>query len=287
MNAEVIDLIEEEGTIAGVKAKTKDGLLCVRAKLTIGADGRSSIVRQRAGMAVEDLGAPMDVLWLRISKKDTDPGAALGRVRAGVIFIMLNRRHYWQCGFVIPKGTLDQYKNEGLAKFRQRIKDIAPFLGERVAEVHSWDDVRLLTVKLDRLKKWYRQGLLCIGDSAHAMSPIGGVGINLAVQDAVAAANILYFPLLHNYLVEEHLRDVQERRMFPTVMTQRLQAFAQRRFVQPMLASSKPIKAPLIARLLGRFPVLRRIPAALIGIGFRAEHIHVPERNWSAPRPPA
>jgi len=279
LNTEVIDLIEENGTIAGVKAKSKDGELHIRAKLTIGADGRSSIVRERAGFEIEDLGAPMDVLWLRLSRKETDPKQVLGRISAGVILIMLNRDQYWQCGFVIPKGNLDQLKAEGLDKFRKRLTAVAPFVADRVKEVKSWDDLKLLTVKLDRLKKWHRQGLLCIGDSAHAMSPIGGVGINLAIQDAVATANILFHPLLNGYLIETHLRNVQERRMFPTVMTQRLQALIQRKFVQRTLASNKPIAMPWLAGLFSRFPILRAIPAHVIGIGFRAEHIHSPDRD--------
>lgn len=195
MNTEVTDLITESGRVIGVKAKAEGLELQIKADLVIGADGRASVVRTSAEFEPKDIGAPMDVLWFRLSKKDSDPPQTLGRVAPGLIFIMLNRNDYWQCGYVIPKGKIDQIKSEGLEHFRKRITDVAPFTSDRVDEIKSWDPVKLLTVKVDRLKKWYCDGLLCIGDAAHAMSPIGGVGINLAVQDAVAAANILWKPL--------------------------------------------------------------------------------------------
>jgi len=279
MNSEVVDLIIENGIVKGVKAKTKDGELHVRATLTIGADGRGSIVRARAGFEIEDIGAPMDILWLRFSRKQTDPAQTLGRFGAGIIFIMLNREEYWQCGFVIPKGKLEQFKAEGIEKFHRRITAIAPFLDDRTNEISTWDDVRLLTVKVDRLKKWYRSGLLCIGDSAHAMSPIGGVGINLAVQDAVAAANLLFHPLAHGYLVDHHLLNVQDRRMYPTFMTQTMQVEIQKKFVKPLLHQTTELKPPFFAELLNESAILRAIPANVIGIGFLAEHIHTPDVN--------
>ncbi len=276
MNTEAAGLIEESGRIVGVKAITKSGELHVRADLVVGADGRSSVIREAAGLTVEDIGAPMDVLWLRLSRKDSDPPQTFGRVNAGVIFIMLNRGTYWQCGYVIEKGKLDQLRAEGLENFRNRINEVAPFVADRTDELQSWDDIKLLTVKVDRLKTWYRQGLLCIGDAAHAMSPIGGVGINLAIQDAVATANILYKPLLQKACSEADLKRVQERRLFPTQMTQGLQVALQNNFVKRTLESAKSMSLPWPMQLFKAIPFLRAIPAAVIGIGFRAEHVHTP-----------
>ena len=276
LNAEATDLIEESGRVVGIKAKTASGEMHVRAKLVVGADGRKSVIRERAGFEVFDAGAPMDVLWFRMSRKESDPSQTLGRVDAGVIFIMLNRGEYWQCGFVIAKGKLDDLKLEGLDAFRQKIIAIAPFLADRVHEIDTWDDVKLLTVKVDRLTKWHREGLLCIGDAAHAMSPIGGVGINLAVQDAVATANLLWKPLLDGTCGDVDLQKVQERRTYPTRMTQRLQIFLQNNFVRRALESQKPMSPPFVMRLLKSFPDLRAIPAKVLGIGFRPEHIHTP-----------
>src|SRR5262249_12444646 len=189
MQAEVTDLIEQDGRIAGVRADTPDGPLTVRSTLVIGADGRHSVVRERARLPVEDLGAPIDVLGMRLSRRPSDGSEPLGRMGAGMIFIMIDRGDYWQCGFVIPKGAAEELKARGIEAFRALIVELAPAFRDRVEELRSWDDVSLLTVKVDRLRKWYRPGLLCIGDAAHAMSPVGGVGINLAIQDAVAAAN--------------------------------------------------------------------------------------------------
>ena len=276
MTAEATDLIEESGRIVGVKAKTPEGELHVRAQLVVGADGRGSITRQRAGFEVIDAAAPMDVLWLRMSRKESDPGQTLGRIDTGVIFIMLNREDYWQCGFVIPKGKLEELRTEGLDAFRQRVIKVAPFMADRLDEIKSWDDVKLLTVKVDRLTKWHREGLLCIGDAAHAMSPIGGVGINLAIQDAIATANALWKPLSEGTCGETDLQKVQERRLYPTRMTQRLQIFLQKNFVQKALESDKPMSLPLAMRLFKTVPRLRGIPAQVLGVGFRPEHIHSP-----------
>jgi 2-polyprenyl-6-methoxyphenol hydroxylase-like FAD-dependent oxidoreductase len=276
MNAEATGLIEESGRVVGVKAVTTYGEMHVRADLVVGADGRSSIIRESAGLIVDEVGAPMDVLWFHLSRKNSDPPQTFGRVNAGVILIMLNRDTYWQCGFVIQKGKIDQLRGEGLDRFRQRIREIAPFVADRASELRSWEDIKLLTVKVDRLKTWYRQGLLCIGDAAHAMSPIGGVGINLAIQDAVATANILYKPLLLRTCSEADLKRVQDRRSYPTRMTQGLQVELQNRFVKRTLESTKPISAPWILHLFKAIPLLRAIPAAVIGIGFRAEHVRTP-----------
>ncbi len=277
VRAEVDDLLVEDGRVAGVRARTPDGPLEVRAHLVVGADGRRSAVRALAGLAVRDLGAPMDVLWLRLSRRPDDPGAVLGRIDAGRILVMLDRGDYWQCAFVIPKGTLDGIQRHGLPAFRDELARLAPFLRDRVQEVRGWEDAKPLTVTVDRLRTWWRPGLLCIGDAAHAMSPIGGVGINLAVQDAVAAANILGPPLLRGGLSTAHLRRLQRRREWPTRATQRLQLVLQNRMVRPVLAASGSLRPPRLLRLLGRFPVLRRIPARLIGLGVRPEHVRTPD----------
>jgi len=278
MNTEAVDLIEDSGRIVGVVGKQSNGdLLRVKADLVVGADGRSSIVREKAGFEVASEGAPMDVLWMRLSRHGTDPEETLGRIAAGTIFIMLNRNDYWQCGFIIPKGKIDEIRAAGLDKLKERIVAIAPFTADRMDELQSWDEIKLLTVKVDRLKQWYRDGLICIGDAAHAMSPVGGVGINLAVQDAVATANILYAPLKDTRCTTDDLAKVQQRRTYPTRMTQRLQIAIQNAVIKPTLHSDRPITVPLPARLFQIFRPMRAIPANIIGIGFRPEHIHTPE----------
>ena len=273
MQAEVTDLIEENGRIIGVTAKMLSGSMEIRAALTIGADGRHSIVRERAGLQVIDLGAPMDVLWMRISRRPTDPGQTLGHVEAGRVFVMIDREDYWQCGFVIPKGAADEIRKRGIEQFREDIAGLEPFLRDRLTELRDWNDVSLLTVKVDRLRRWWRPGLLCIGDAAHAMSPIGGVGINLAVQDAVAAANILAAKLVAGNLSDHDLAAVQQRREFPTRATQRLQILVQNRVVRRVLGSVQPLRLPWLLKLMQRWPFLRRIPARVIGLGFRPEHV--------------
>jgi 2-polyprenyl-6-methoxyphenol hydroxylase-like FAD-dependent oxidoreductase len=273
MQTEVIGLIEEAGNIVGLRATTPDGPLEIRSDLVVGADGRNSVVREQAGLHVDELGAPMDVLWFRLSRRSGDPEEPMGRFDAGRIFIMLNRGDYWQCGFVIPKGSLAQLQERGMEAFQASIAGIAPFAADRVGELRDWDAVKLLTVLVDRLPRWYRPGLLCIGDAAHAMSPIGGVGINLAIQDAVATANLLADPLRSGRLVTAHLRLVQQRREWPTRLTQRLQIFMQNRVIKRVLRSADRLLPPRFIRLLARFPLLGRIPARLIGMGFRPEHI--------------
>ena len=277
MEAEVTDLIINGNRIAGVKARTPTGEIEIHAPLTVGCDGRKSIVRERGGLEVESLGAPIDVLWFRVSRKPTDPGQVLGRFVTAKIMVMLNRDEYWQCAFVIAKGAAEEIKRRGMEEFRADIVSIAPFLKDRVAELESWDQVKLLTVLVDRLRKWYRDGLLCIGDAAHAMSPVGGVGINLAIQDAVAAANILSGPLTQDYVSISHLQKVQWRREFPTRVTQWGQVQVQERILKPVLGSRQQVRAPWFLRLFKRFPILRRIPARLIGIGVRPEHVRSPE----------
>jgi 2-polyprenyl-6-methoxyphenol hydroxylase-like FAD-dependent oxidoreductase len=273
MRAEVTDVIEESGRVVGLRVTAPDGRLDVRADLVVAADGRSSVVRAKAGLQVEELGAPMDVLWFGLSRKSGDPETSMGRFESGRIFIMLNRGDYWQCGFVIPKGSLEQFREKGLPAFRDSVAALAPFAVDRVGEIRDWNQVKLLTVKVDRLTQWYRQGLLCIGDAAHAMSPVGGVGINLAIQDAVAAANLLAAPLREGRLTTGDLRRLQERRMLPTRLTQRMQLFMQNRIIRRVLSRTEAFRPPFAIKLLGWFPVLRRIPARLIGMGIRPEHV--------------
>ena len=278
METEVTDLIEENGRIRGVRARTPQGELEVRADLTIGADGRRSVLRQRAGLQVIDSGAPIDVLWMRVPRRPDDPDATLGRVRDGTILVMLNRADYWQCAYLIPKGGFAEIQRRGLEAFRADVVKAAPFLRGREDELKSWDDIKLLSVAVDHLKSWSRPGLLCIGDSAHAMSPVGGVGINLAIQDAVAAANRLWKPLLHGESTDLWLRRVQDRRSFPTRMTQRLQVLAHKKVIAPTLANRTAIRElPVPMRMLRDYPFLRRIPARVVGLGFRPEHVRSPE----------
>jgi 2-polyprenyl-6-methoxyphenol hydroxylase-like FAD-dependent oxidoreductase len=278
METEATGLIEEGGLITGVHAKSLRGPLEFRAGLVVGADGRSSVMRERAGFQIMDIGAPMDVLWMRISRREDDPPDTLGRIKSGYFMVMINRQEYWQCAFLIPKGTFEAVKRRGLSAFRDDIAVVAPFLRNRLGEIKDWEQVRLLTVKVDRLKTWHRPGLLCIGDSAHAMSPIGGVGINLAVQDAVAAANILAEPLREGTIDSHHLYAVQKRREWPTRMTQGVQVFIQNKVVRRVLGDARPVTLPWPLRLLKSFPILRRIPARIIGLGFRPEHVKTPAR---------
>jgi 2-polyprenyl-6-methoxyphenol hydroxylase-like FAD-dependent oxidoreductase len=276
-NAEVTDLIQAGDQVIGVKAETPNGRIEIRADLIVGADGRSSVVRDRSGLEVEHLGAPIDVLWFRLSRNPDDQSQALGRFSNGKIMVMLNRGTYWQCGYIIRKGALEALRQRGLEKFREDILSLAPFLGDRLKEIRYWQEIKLLTVMVDRLRKWYRPGLLCIGDAAHAMSPVGGIGINLAIQDAVATANILWQPLSEGWISPSHLQKVQWRREFPTRLTQRGQVFIQDNVLNRVLGSTKPIVPPWFLRLVKRFPMLRRIPARLIGLGVRPEHVKSPD----------
>lgn len=275
---EVTELLFEGERVIGVKTQTPQGALEIRAELVIGADGRHSVVRDKAGLEVMNLGAPIDVLWFRVSRGAGDPPQTLGRVDAGRIMVMLNRNSYWQCAFVIPKGGYDLIRERGLQDFCDEIVRLSPCLHDRVAELKSWDDIKLLTVAVDRLRQWYRPGLLCIGDAAHAMSPIGGVGINLAIQDAVAAANILAPAFARGSVTTGDLAAVQQRRTFPTRMTQGMQVLVQNRVITRVLASTKPIMLPWQLKLVRAWPWLRRIPARIVGMGFRPEHVRSVER---------
>jgi 2-polyprenyl-6-methoxyphenol hydroxylase-like FAD-dependent oxidoreductase len=273
METDAIDLIREGDAVAGVTARGPDGALDIRAELVVACDGRHSTLRDAAGFQVIDRGAPMDVLWLRLSKQASDLGQVLGHIDAGRVFIMLDRNDYWQCAFVIPKGGVDEVHARGLEAFRSEIARLEPFLRDRVQELTSWDDVKLLSVAVNRLDTWYRPGLLFIGDAAHAMSPVGGVGINLAIQDAVAAANVLVPQMTRGLATAEDLRAVQRRREWPTRMTQRMQVLVQNRVISNVLRNTATPKPPWALRILGQFPALRRLPARIIGMGFRPEHI--------------
>ena len=276
MRADVTDLIEEADCVVGLRATTPNGPLDVRASLVVGADGRHSAVRAQAGLSVEEFGAPMDVLWFRLSRQPGDPVDPVGRFDTGRIFIMLNRGDYWQCGFVIPKGSRDQLQARGLPAFRDAVAQLAPFMADRVGELQDWEPIKLLTVQVDRLRRWFRPGLLCIGDAAHAMSPVGGVGINLAIQDAVATANLLTAPLRGGRLTTQDLQRVQQRREWPTRMTQRVQLMIQNRVIRRVLSDRDRFSPPFAIRLLALVPFLRRIPARMIGMGFRPEHVRTP-----------
>jgi len=280
MEAEVTGLRESDGRVRGFVVTTADGTVEIDADLVVGADGRHSDVRAKAGLVVENLGAPIDALWMRISRKPTDPQGLIGNLGAGIVFVMIDRDDYWQCALVIPKGGIDDIHARGLPAFRDRIRLLVPFLGDRVEELNDWNEIKLLTVVVDRLRTWHKPGLLCIGDAAHAMSPVGGVGINLAIQDAVAAANILSAPLASGRLSDDDLERVQRRRELPTRVIQRVQLAIQDQFLRRALERRGEVTVPLPMRLLQRFPVLRRIPARLVGVGLRPEHVRVPSADF-------
>jgi 2-polyprenyl-6-methoxyphenol hydroxylase-like FAD-dependent oxidoreductase len=282
MRAEAVDLIEDDGRIVGVRANTPNGALEVRADLTVGCDGRHSTVCARAGLKADDLGAPMDVLWFGLPKKANDPDESMGRFEAGRIVVLLDRGDYWQCAFVIRKGSIDEIKRAGLPAFRRRVAQIVPAFADRVDELKDWDQIKLLTVAVNRLRRWHRPELLCIGDAAHAMSPIGGVGVNLAVQDAVAAANILWQPLKAGTLREDDLERVERRREFPTRVTQRMQVIVQNNVIDRLLGAGEALAPPWPLRLTSWFAPLRLIPAWLVGKGVRPEHVHTPDIRAAA-----
>jgi 2-polyprenyl-6-methoxyphenol hydroxylase-like FAD-dependent oxidoreductase len=275
METEVIDLLIENQRVIGVRAKTPGGELEVRADLVIGADGRHSIVQPQAGFDRREFGVPIDVLWMRISKKPDDPEQSFGFFQHGKLLVLLDRGDYWQCGFVIPKGGFDEVKACGLAQFQKEIVSFAGFLSDRVAGLDDWSKIKLLTVQINRLRHWCREGLLCIGDSAHAMSPAGGVGINLAIQDAVATANLLAAKLRSGPVSVDDLRKVQTRREWPTRLIQGMQVFIHRRIVTGRASGDKE-SLPFVVRLLKWFPFLRQLPARFIGIGPRPEHFCSP-----------
>ncbi len=273
MQTEVVELLAKRGRIVGVLAKTPDGTVEIHSKLVIGADGRNSVVRQRGNLKVRDIGAPFDVLWLRLPRVDSDPTEPVARFQGGDFFIMLNRGDYWQCAFVIPKGAFATMKAEGITGFRARLRTVAGFARDRAESMQSFDEIKLLTVKVDRLKKWARRGLLCIGDAAHAMSPVAGVGINLAIQDAVATANILEPVLRKRAPRLSDLKKIQRRREWPTKVVQWFQVLVQNNVLVPNFRARQTPKPPLVLRMLNRWPWLRRFPARFVGVGIRPEHV--------------
>ena len=275
MRTEVTGLIEENGRVVGIRANTPDGPLEVRADLVVGADGRNSVVRTCAGLTVEDVGASMDSLQLRLSKRADDPQLFLYSDR-GKTMVTIDRGDYWHCGFGVPEGTAEKMRATSIGDFRASVVEVAPFLRDRVAELRDWSEVKLLTVRADRLRKWHRPGLLCIGDAAHAMSPIGGVGINLAIQDAVAAANVLAEPLRKGTVSSDHLAKIQRRRSFPTRLTQRMQAIIQKQ-VWRGLNKPQAARPPWPLRQLERTTLPCRMRTRFIAVGFRPEHVKTPD----------
>jgi len=276
METEVVDLLMKDSRVTGVRAKTPEGELEIHADLVIGADGRHSITQTRAHLEQLQFGVPIDALWMRISKKDGDPKQTLGFFQHGQLLVLLDRDDYWQCGFVIPKGQFEEIKVRGLKEFQEDIASFAGFLRDRVAELDDWSKIRLLTVQVNRLRDWCCEGLLCIGDSAHAMSPAGGVGINLAIQDAIATANLLAEKLLRGPVRVDDLRTVQARREWPTRLIQAIQIFIHRRVVTGRSPGDKKTSLPFVLRLLNWFPILRQLPARFIGLGPRPEHVRSP-----------
>ncbi len=278
MEAEAHRLAIEDGRVVGVRYRRAGVNNDLRARLVIACDGRGSILRDQAGLAVHSLGAPMDLFWFSLPKQKADENETIGVVTGGRILALLDRGEYWQCAYVFDKGEAEAVRARGLEALREEIARIAPPVALAVGALKSWDDLKLLTVKLDRLKRWHRSGLLVVGDAAHAMSPIGGIGINVAIQDAVAAANILAGPMADGKNVDFLLPRVQRRRAFPVWAMQAFQKTAQKRIIGRVLASKPgPIEPPLPVRLLGRFPSLRRLPAAFLGFGVRPEHIRSPK----------
>jgi 2-polyprenyl-6-methoxyphenol hydroxylase-like FAD-dependent oxidoreductase len=277
MNAEVTNLIGSTDAVAGVRADTPEGPVEIRADLTIGCDGRHSIVRERAGLEVEEIGAPMDVLWFRVGKRANETESVFARVESGRMMVTFDRGDYWQCAYVIAKGQYDAVRARGLDAFRGDVIDMAPILKSGISDVKTWDDVKLLTVAINRLKRWTRPGLLCIGDAAHAMSPVGGVGVNLAVQDAVATANLLAEKLGQGCPTEDELDAVRRRRAFPVRVTQAMQVVVQNRLISVALTpGDRPLRPPFVVRVINAWPWLQGITARFVGVGVRPEHVRSP-----------
>ena len=271
-------IVQEGERVVGLEASSGARTIRIAADLVVAADGRHTTIRESAGLQSTDVGAPIDVLWFRLPRDpQRHPSRTGGILRPGAMLVMLDRQTYWQCAFVIPKGSLETLQAEGLERFRERIAAVATFLAPDTGAIASWDDVKLLSVQITDLPRWWRDGLLCIGDAAHAMSPVGGVGINLAIQDAVATANLLAAPLREGRLTTADLERVQKRRRWPARVTQRAQVAVQNEVLSPLLArQDAPAQPPAAVRLLQRFPLLRRLPARLVGIGVRPERVRVP-----------
>ncbi len=282
MSAEAVDLIRDGDRIAGVRAQTPEGIVDIEADLTVACDGRHSLVRERASLAVEEIGAPMDVLWFRAGKREDENEKLFARVDPGKMMVTFDRGSYWQCAYVIAKGQYDAVRARGLPALLEDIARMAPILTSGLSDVKSWDDVKLLTVAINRLQRWTKPGLLCIGDAAHAMSPVGGVGVNLAVQDAVATANLLAAKLASGCPSQDDLDAVQRRRAFPVRMTQRMQVVVQNNIVNAALKlGNQPLKVPLVMRLVTAVPWLQGITARLLGLGVRPEHVESQVLNGS------
>ena len=276
MQHEAVGLIEDGHRVVGVEARTPSReSVQIRADLVVGCDGRHSVIRRAAHLDVIESGVPIDVLWFRLRRKPTDPDQILGNINYGRALILINRGDYFQCGLIVRKGSFDDMKDRGIAAFRQTIARIAPYLLDRVSELEDWDQIKLLSVQINRLRRWYRPGLLCIGDAAHAMSPAGGVGINLAIQDAVAAANILAGPLRTNRATEKVLARVQQRREFPTRATQLIQLNAHKAF-QYVFRHQGPMKAPWQLKVATGIPGVQHLIGRVVGVGIRPEHIRTP-----------
>ena len=277
MNANATDLLWADDRVIGVKARTPEGPIEIRAELTVGCDGRHSTVRQCAGLELEEIGAPMDVMWFRVSRRGNETENLLARIETGKMLVSFDRGDYWQCAYVIPKGQNDAVRARGLDAFRNDVIGMAPILASGISDVRTWDDVKLLTVAINRLKRWTKPGLLCIEDAAHAMSPVGGVGVNLAIQDAVATANLLAARLASGCPSEQELDAVRRRREFPVRMTQALQVIVQNNIISAAIGPKKqPLRVPIVARIINAIPWLQGIPARFIAIGVRPEHVHSP-----------
>lgn len=273
MPANVVELIERDGNVTGLVAATPGETINISAKLVVGADGRNSVVRTKAGMEIESFGSPSEILWMKLSHLPDDPPYTMGHGGPRQGFVMIDRGDYWQCGYVLRQQTFAEVKQKGLDAFREAVAKVSPLPADRMDEIHTWDDVHLLSVRIDRLKKWWKPGLLCIGDAAHAMSPIGGFGVNLAIQDAVAAANILAAPLKSNDVLSRHLAAVEARRRFPTKATQKLQLMMRSDRRKRETKNARPDGPPAFMRHLARWPILAHLAGRLIGVGFRPEHV--------------
>jgi 2-polyprenyl-6-methoxyphenol hydroxylase-like FAD-dependent oxidoreductase len=283
MQCEAVSLLRAGAAVVGVEARSPEGPLYIQTELVVGCDGRHATTRQSADMEVQEFGVPIDVLWFRLSRKTGDPEQLAGNINYGKALIVINRGDYSQAGLIIPKDSFEQTKQDGLEAFRAAIAQIAPYLSDRVHELQSWDQIKLLTVQINRLKKWHRPGLLCIGDAAHAMSPAGGVGINLAIQDAVATANLLAQPLSQGSVTEAQLASVQQRREFPTRVTQALQVSAHKGFAK-VFETKGPVKAPWQLKLVAQIPGRPWVMGYVVGVGVRPEHVaeaNVPCPAWS------
>lgn len=273
MQTKATGLLQENGKIAGIHAETEQGPVKIRAGLTVAADGRHSILRDFANLPLQTLGAPIDVFWMRLSRNQNDPDTSLGRIVPGKLLALINRGDYWQCAYVIRKGAAAEIQRQGIEAFRAEIVEAVPFFADRIMELKSFDDVKLLTVAVDRLTRWYDEGFLCIGDAAHAMSPVGGVGINLAVQDAVAAANILVPAIRDGQVTIADLKKIQQRRMLAVRVIQAAQVFFHKRIIEGVISSRTKFRTAWPVKALKLFPWLARIPAFIIGLGIRPEHI--------------